>query len=253
MLAEIDRETFLADHFEWNPGEHVVIVSPTGGGKSWLMWQLLERAMEQHPDIRPVWLLPKPSDETATAWARNLGLKETPSWPPRKPFLGSEPPGYVLWPKHATNVTPEERHALISSELRKGMDAQFWTPRTITVGDDAHSLASSAMYNLNGPIEEHLVNGRSNKSAIWLATQRPSGSIVGGGLTSFAWPSASHLFLGKTPADADVQKYSEIGGIDPRLIQASVRNLRTYKIGKDNVTEWLYVSKAGPYAALIGP
>ena len=253
MLAEFSREEFIAGHWDWKPGEHVVIVSPTGGGKSFLMWQLLEKSMEHHPYVRPVYLMPKPSDETTVEWAEKLDLRETPTWPPRPKLFQSKPRGYVLWPPHARNLETDARHELISAQLRAGMDAQFWTPYTITLGDDAHSLASSAMYRLNGPIEEHLVNGRSNHSSIWLATQRPSGSLVGGGLTSFAWSSASHLFLGKTPADADIQKYSEIGGIDPRLVEKTVRGLHTYNVDGSNITQWLYISKAGPFAAIINP
>ena len=252
-LAEYSREEFVNELWNWQPGEHVVIVAPTGGGKSYLMWQLLEKSMEHHPYVRPVVLMPKPNDDTTSQWAEKLDLRETPTWPPRKKLFQAEPNGYVLWPPHARNLESDARHELISNQLRRGMDAQFWTPYTITLGDDAHSLASSAMYKLNGPIEEHLVNGRSNHSSIWLATQRPSGSLVGGGLTSFAWSSASHLFLGKTQADADIQKYGEIGGINPRTIEQTVRNLQLYPVDGGSITQWLYIAKAGPYAAIVNP
>jgi len=252
MLAEFSREEFLSDYFTYRPGEHVIIVSPTGGGKSYLMWQLLERAMQDHPDLRPVYFMPKPSDETTDDWAERLGLHETPVWPPKKKLFAAKPPGYVLWPQHPQLLDPDERHAVVGAQLRKGLDAQFWTPRTISLVDDAHS--ASSMYGLAKPIEEHLVNGRSNRSAIWLATQKPSGTIVSGGLTSYAWNSGSHLFLGKSPAEADVQKYSEISGIDPQLVMSTVRNLRTYDVGADGaITQWLYINKSGPFAAVIDP
>lgn len=252
MLVEASREQFLSDYWQWNPGEHVVIVSPTGAGKSYLMWQLLERTMEDYPDVRPVYFVPKPADVTTTEWADKLDLRETPSWPPRPRLFQSKPRGHVLWPPHARNLDADARHELVGRELRKGLDAQFWTPYTISLVDDAHS--ASTMYGLGKPIEEHLVNGRSNHSSIWLATQKPSGTVVSGGLTSFAWSSASHIFMGWTPADADVQKYSEIGGIDPRLIQNTVRNLRLYSLGESStVTQWLYISKSGPYAMLVNP
>ena len=251
MLTEVSRDDFLNELWDWRPGEHAVIVSPTGGGKSWLMWQLLEQSMAHHPQVRPVTMMPKPSDATTTEWSAKLGLRETPEWPPRPKLFRAKPPGYVLWPPHPRNLDADQRHEAVGAELRRGMDSQFWTPNTLTLVDDAHSAGT--MYGLNGPIEEHLVNGRSNRSAIWLASQKPSGTLVSGGITSYAWSSASHLFIGKSPADADIKKYGEIAGIDPRLVENTVRDLRTYSVGGENITEWLYVSKRGPHACLVGP
>jgi hypothetical protein len=250
MLTELSRDDFVNEYFEYRPGQHVICVAPTGGGKSYLIWQLLSEAMRQQPHLSVQYQMPKPADPTTVSFAARMGLRETPVWPPRKKLFEPKPNGYVLWPPHPQNLTPDERHDAVGAELRKGLDAQFWRGNSISVVDDAHSAAT--MMGLNPNIEETLVNGRANGSGLWLGTQKPSGTLVSGGITSFAWSSAHHLFIGKTPNDADIKRYSEIGGLDPKVIDRTVRNLRTYSVNGNTLTEWLYISKSGPYAALIG-
>lgn len=250
-LLRLSRGQFLREFFDYRPGEHLAVIEPTGFGKSWLCYQLLGEAMAQNPDLMPLVTMPKPADETAAAWCPSLGLRETPSWPPARKVFGGKPPGYVLWPAHDMSLPPDKRRERIGAVLRQGVDDAYRRGSSITFVDDAHSAA--VMMGLNSYIEETLVNGRSNKAAMWLALQKPSGSAATGSVSSFAYSSTRHLFLGRDDDERNVKRFGEIGAFDAKETEAIVRSLRLYRIGKETVSEKLYIDKRGPYRCLVGP
>lgn len=247
----LSRSEFLDEYFRYEPGEHLLIVEPTGGGKTHLAYQLLGEAMRQHPRLSVVSLMPKPADPSTVAWARALDLRETPAWPPRRKLLEGPPAGHVLWPRHRMDLPPARRREAIGDVLRAGLDAQYRRGSSITFVDDAHSAA--VFMRLNEHLEELLVNGRAGGAAAWMALQKPSGSTATGGISSFAYSSATHLFLGRDNDQRNIRRFGEIGGFDPGEVEALVRNLRLYRIGNHTVSEKLYLDQRGPYKALIGP
>jgi len=253
--VDITRSEFLDEVWDYRPGEHVLTVAPTGAGKSYLNWQLLERALEFNPGLRLVTFMPKPADPTTVSNARRLGLKEVPTWPPKPPrFWEEKPAGYVLWPPHphGPGIDTRARREAVGAELRKGLEDQYWRGHSISFIDDAHSAA--AMMDLNPQIEETLTNGRAGGSGIWLATQKPSGTVSGGGLTTFAYNSASKMFFSKDADKRNLERLSEIGaGFDPKEVEGWIRNLRMFQIQGHPVGEFLYLDRSGPYAARILP
>lgn len=219
-----------------------------------MMWSLLGEAMKQHPHLRVVNFMPKSADPTTVEWARRLNLRETPVWPPRPRIwdvLGDKPAGHVLWPPHNFALPPEERRENVGAVLRHGLNQQYAKGNSINFVDDAHSAAT--MMNLNSSIEEILVNGRAGGSGMWLATQKPSGTVNSGSLSTFAYSSASHLFLGKDTDERNLKRFGEIGGIDPKFVERTVRDLRMYRIDGHPVSQWLYLNKSGPFACIISP
>lgn len=250
-LLRLSRADFLARKFDYRPGEHLAVIEPTGGGKSWLCYQLMQEAMRQNPDLSVLVTMPKPADETAAAWCPTLELRETAVWPPARKMFAARPPGYVLWPPHDMSVPPEQRREKIGAVLRLGVDDAYRNGRSITFVDDAHS--AGVLMGLNSYIEETLVNGRSNKSAMWLALQKPSGSAATGSVSSFAYSSTRHLFLGRDDEERNVKRMGEIGAFDAAETADIVRSLRLYRIGNETVSEKLYIDKRGPYRCLVGP
>lgn len=251
MLAEVGRREFLDDYWDWRPGQHVIAVAPTGGGKSHLLYSLMERSMERYPDVSYVSLMPKPADPGVDEWAERLGLRETPVWPPRKRLLGGKPAGHILWPPHALGLPPDDRREKVGAVLRDGLDDQYKRGNSVTFVDDATS--SAGLLGLNTYIEEMLCNGRAGGASAWLAAQKPAGTRTSAGVTTLVWGNATHLFLGKTPSDADVERYTEIAGLNPKVVENAVRNLRMVPVGNASVSQFLYVNKSGPWAAIVSP
>ena len=252
----LSRGEFFGDdgdpgYFRYEPGEHLLIVEPTGGGKTFLAYQLLGEAMRQNPHLRPVSLMPKPADPSTAAWAPALGLRETPVWPPQRKLFAGKPAGWVLWPPHQMSLPPAQRRAQVGEILRRGLDDQYRHGNSITFIDDAHSAA--VMMGLNEYLEELLVNGRAGGAAGWMALQKPSGSQATGSVSSFAYSSASHIFLGRDNDQRNIRRFGEIGGFDPGEVEAIVRNLRLYSINGHTVSEKLYLDQRGPYKCLLGP
>lgn len=250
-LRRFSRGQFIDEIFDYYPGEHFAVIEPTGFGKSWLAWQLLQVAIQQNPELLAMVAMPKPADSTAAAWAPSLGLRETSVWPADRKLFAKKPPGYVLWPKHDMSLEPEQRRSAVGAVLKRGLDDQYRNGNSISFVDDAHD--SAVLMGLNSYIEEILVNGRSNGSAAWLALQKPSGSAATGSVSSFAYSAPRHLFLGKDTDDRNVKRFGEIGAFDAGETERIVRNLRLYRIGKETVSEKLYIDKRGPYRCLVGP
>lgn len=250
-LLSLSRAELLDEYWDYREGQHVVGIGPTGNGKSWLMWQLMQSTMRRHPHLSYVALMPKPADPTTVAWARTLAMRETPVWPAPKKLFQSKPNGYVVWPRHALDVPPAERRRRVGDVLRSALNDQYRKGRSVTLLDDAHSAA--VMMGLNEHLEELLVNGRAGGSGAWISLQKPSGSQATGSVTSFAYSSATHLFLTRDNDERNVKRFGEIGGVDPKRVEGIVRNLRLYRIGDNTVSEVLWVNLQGPYLALVGP
>lgn len=250
-LLRLSRAEFLGEYWDYSPGEHVAIIEPTGGGKTFLAYNLLDAAMTQNPHLRAVSLMPKSGDPSTAQWARRLNLRETPVWPPAPRLFGGKPRGYVLWPRHPLNLEPEQRRRVVGGVLRRGMDNQLTRGNSITFLDDAHSAAT--MMGLNSYLEEMLVNGRAKGAGAWVALQKPSGSVASGSVTSFIYSQPVHMFLGRDTETRNLKRLGEIGMFDSRETEETVRNLRLYQIGGHTVSEKLYLNRNGPYRCLVGP
>ena len=251
-LLQLDRRDWLEDYFDYNPGEHVVIIEPTGGGKTTVAYQMLGEVMGRYPQLSVASLQPKPSDLSTVQWARALGLRETPVWPPQRKLFQGKPAGHVLWPPHSMDLAPAQRREAVGKVLRAGLDGQYKRGQSISFVDDAHSAAT--YMDLNDYIEEQLVNGRAGGAAAWLPLQKPSGTVNAGGITTYAYSSPTHFLFGKDTEARNLKRLSEIGGgIEAAKVESIVRNLRQYRIGRNTVSEQLYIDKRGPYMALIGP
>lgn len=251
-LLELDRADWLENYLDWNPGEHVLIDEPTGGGKTTLAYQMLQVMMARYRHLSTVSFMPKPRDPSTVQWARALNLRETPVWPPEPKLFARKPAGHVLWPKHRMDLPPAQRRKEVGKVLKAGLDWQYKTGDSISLVDDAHSAAT--YMDLNDYIEEILVNGRAGGASIILPIQKPSGTVNAGGITSYAYSSPTYLIFGKDTDERNLRRMSEIGGgVEGDRVKHIVRNLRLYRIGTHTVSQKLVIDKRGPYLTLIGP
>lgn len=260
-VARFERPEFLGDgtsanpgHFAYEPGEHVTVSEPTQQGKTHLVYQMADVAMTQNPDLRFVSLMPKPRDPATWTWAERLDLKVVDNWPPPKTWWREKPRGYVLWPKHLKDAPKEQNRAHLASIFRKCLADQYEKGSSITLADDIYLIA--VMLDLNMDCEEFWTAGGGGHAALWGTMQKPSGTIGGGSVSSFAYNSPTHLVLGFDPDKRNRQRFSEIGGVDPEIVSGVVAGLPRHQVktpdGVKNISEKLYIHKGGPYLAQIG-
>ena len=248
---QLERQEFLDEYWDYRAGEHVSLIYPTQRGKSHLAYQLLGAAMRDNPRLQVVSLMPKPNSPSTHAWAKALNLRETPVWPPQRKLLEAKPAGHVLWPLHRKDLPVDQNRAQVGAMMRKALGAQYWKGNTIMFADDVFILG--ALMKLNPDLEEWWTAGGEGGAGLWCANQKPSGSLSTGSVSSFSYNAPSHLFLGRDTDQRNIQRFSEIGGIDPREVEGIVRNLKLYRIGEKTISEVLYIDKRIPAKALIGP
>lgn len=226
-IARIERETFIREHWAYSAGQHVTFVAPTGNGKTTLAMQLL--AATAHEELPAVVFVVKRRDDTATKFGKANGYRKVSTWPPpRSIWRPQKPPGYMLWPRHNLydpRGTRERHSAIFGFGL---LDSLARGPKII-FADELYTL------DRRMGLEEELVSvwtlGRSEGTGLWGATQRPSHVPL------WAYSMASHMFLSYDPDQRARDRYSEIGGMDPALIESGVDQLNEY--------EWLYVNLRG--------
>lgn len=257
-ILHLERKDFLENYWPglYAPGEDVAFFEPKGQGKTQIAWQMLKVTLRENPELRFASLMPKPRDPPTRLWAEQLGLRITPTWPPPPPvpFLQRRPRGHVLWPIHYRNLPIEQRRARIAAELRKCLNGDlFWRGNSIVLADDVYVLV--ALYGLNPDLEEWWTTGQAMQAGLWSPNQKPSGTISGGAVSSFAYNAPAHILLGKDPDVRNQRRFGEIGGFDPALISQIVANLRIYPIhtpqGIKNISDKLYLCKRG-YMCTIG-
>ena len=248
-VTTLQRNDFLENYWSPDAGEHVNIISPTGGGKTHLMYQLAEGFANRYPDLSYCTFLPKPEDETTERWAKQLGYKTAEDWPPRKRWFEEKPNGYVLWPPH--NIEDEQANREhLEGVFERAFNRQYGQGNSVTMVDDAYVIG--VLYGLNPLLDRHWIAGRSSGASLFTTLQKPSGT-TGGAVSSFAYDSPTHLFLGRDNDERNLKRFSEIAasGIDPDQLRDIVRNLPVHRIGNSAVSDMLYLDRRGPYLAII--
>lgn len=226
QVFSFPRDDFLNRRWRYRPGEHVTILGPTGCGKTWLGYQLLEKAAT--PKLPAVVLVMKPRDKTVVDWSKSAGFRTVRSWPPppKIQWFEQKPPGYVLWPKHSFD--PARDDYVLHVQFRRAILDCYKRGRRILFADEAWGLVNELK------LERELVTlwtrGRSMECGLWTASQKPTH------IPLHAYSMAEHLFLHNDPDERNRERFAEIGGVDPKLVKAIVASL--------DLHQWLYLRRA---------
>lgn len=267
-LTQLSRDEFLGTdgdpgYWEYTPGEHVCFAQPTGGGKSRWMYQLLAKTMQDWGDYLSLRvLIPKRRDRTAAEWNQALGLRETHEWPPGLSLRG-RPPGWAVWPKHLNAQPGQDPDKILAADrghierhLKLCAIDAYQKGKSIVAADDIYKQA--VVLNMNELFSEILTDGRAMECGLWGCNQKPSGT-KDGSVTSFFWNQPTHYFFGWDGDERNRDRFGEIGGVDPKYVSSVVQRLRVHRIGRNNISDQLYISKAGsdghggPAMCIIGP
>jgi hypothetical protein len=237
------RREFLTDYWHYTPGGQVAFVAPSQDGKTTLAFQML--LYTATPELPVLVLVMKPRDATPAAWSAHLGLIEVPTWdggPPRKRWGQPDPVGWTLWPPHTFVIAID--NANLAAQFRAALEWAYAHGDCIVFADEVYGMV--AELDLTPQLIALWSRGSGMGAGLWTATQRPSGS-QGKGVPGFMYSNAHDLFLARDPDALSRRRYGEIGGVDPKLVEAIVMTLRRH--------EFLWISRGdtegGPYLAII--
>lgn len=225
-IMRFDRPTFLTQVWDYAEGDMVTCLAPTGGGKTQLLFELLQHTISEK--LPCCVFVMKPRDETVDRFSKAMGLLTVRDWPPAKLrhwVWERKPRGWVLWPTETADTDADDRrHAAI---FRRALRERYRHGHTIIFADETFSLENEL--GLEKDLRRVWTKGRSMRCGLWAGSQRP--------VYISRWAlQAHHLFLGYDP-DVDMQKrYGEIGGgIDPEIVRNAVARLGKF--------EFLYINR----------
>jgi len=197
-VPQIDGKSWdqFLDEFrvQWEPGQHIAIIAPTGQGKSTVLVTLL--------NLRNYVLAfdPKGGDETLA----KCGFPRLPSWPPPgkvyDKMAKKEPVKYLVGPR--INKLAERPHlaAVQAQALEGAFDNRGWT-----VAIDELQIAADKMGQADA-IDNLLISARTRGVSVVSLFQRPAD------VPRAAYQMASWIFLGLTLDTDTVNRLAEIVG-----------------------------------------
>jgi len=207
----------------WNQGEHLTIIAPTGGGKTTLLRQLVNRRKAniffgtKVKDVQYNRLINKHK------FRRIESIKEIRPWDTN----------VLLWPRYRGSI-PElvlrQRQAF--AEALDVIAAQggwsLWV-------DEAKYL--SEFLKLRNELTFCLEQLRSLKGTVISGAQRPvflPGSVLS---------NSTHVFIAKTTNIDDAKRLADLGGIDTKAVKDEALTLDEF--------EFLYIRTRGVNAQVI--
>ncbi|MEV6478032.1 hypothetical protein [Streptomyces sp. NPDC051657] len=201
----------MANHFDWQQGEHVTFVGKTGSGKTNLATQLLPMR-----DF-VVALATKPSgkDKTMSSLLRVDKYTKITEWPPPT-VIGARSRRVVLWPKFERPEDVANQQLIIDRALRDIFAAGGWT----VFADELLYLCK--FLGMTRLFEVFWSQARSLGISVVGGTQRPAWVPL------MAFNQCTHLFMYRTTHDADLKRVGGLGGLDDRIIREVAAGLPKY-------------------------
>lgn len=233
-LHRYERDQFLEEVWNHQPGEHVTIVGRTGSGKSTFGYQLLERA--RTPAHRSVVMLSKPKDETTDKAAKRMRIRRTRQWPARRfPWEEDPPLTHLLNPRFTYNDRADRAaHTEVFAGLMQ--DTYQRGHRTVYAPDLYGLLLRHP--DLTEDFVTAWLNWRSNGADVWVDSQKSTH------IPLLAFNQPTHLFLFRESDKRGRERFDEIGGFDGGLVERANKLLPRH--------ECLYINQADLTMCIVG-
>jgi len=236
LAPVVDWEDFDNYVFDWNQGEHVGLVGPTGQGKSTLEYALLPKRKYV------AFFATKPNDPTLKKFGEKNGYETFSEWPETKKGFSlkkkadiEKAPKRLLWPD-ATKITSlSNQQRVFNKAFADIYAAGGWT----VVFDEFWYMCTVLKMELQSRIL--LQQARSNNISFVMGAQRPSRIPVE------VWDQSTHLFMFKDNDEVNLKRMSGIGWLAAKPIRELVANLDPYQFLYINTRKgWLYRSTCPP-------
>lgn len=213
-IERVEWSEFQAQFFaQWQQGEHVAIIGPTGRGKTTLARAILPR--RSHVAV----FATKPADATLEKF-RAEGYQKIRKWPPT-----DQQPRVLLWPP-MRNLVDDVRtqQRVFSQAITQIFTAGKWT----IFADELRYLTDTL--RMRKHMELLWLQGRSNKITIVGATQRPAHVPLE------LYSQSTHLFFYGDRDDTNLKRIGGLGGLDSQVVRKSVAKLARHDVLYINAT-----------------
>jgi energy-coupling factor transporter ATP-binding protein EcfA2 len=251
-VDHVSRRPFVREFGrEYQPGQHVTFLGPSGRGKTRLAAELLAAVKQHKPDIEVVALHGKIKgrDRTIEMFANRMNARIIRKWPPGNwdKYRARKSRTYVLRPLNKAGENPDEENAKLRVQYRKAIHHGYQSSRkkpVILLADEAHQTHTDLklMRDCEGP----LMRGRP-VCAMWSLVQR------GRYVSYHVYDQAEHVFMFYDPDRNNQQRYSEIGDVDPKQLVELSRQLKTETVADGStISEALYFRRSGNQLAIVG-
>lgn len=202
---------------QWNQGEHMTAIAPTGWGKTTLMIELL------HLRSFLVAFGVKGRDETMDKMIRELGLWKQRAW-------NSEVADRIcLWPDiRGAGQNHRQRQR---EEFLKAIDGIYRQGGWCAYFDEVVYLAETL--RLEDELKFLLNQGRSSHITVVATTQRPAFIPLA------FYDQATHLFVGKDTDHRNIRRLAELTGEAAKRVALEVPTLVKH--------EFMYVNRDSGY------
>lgn len=209
--------------FRWGQGEHLAAMAPTGAGKTTLFSELMQ--------YRGYNLMfgTKRDDKTYEEILKKPGWRRVESIHDIKPWDKN----VLLWPQMRRTIP--EHVMLQQATFRDALDVVVKQKAWTVWIDEAKYL--SEFLKLRNELTYCLEQLRSVNATIICGAQRPA--YVSPSVLS----NSSHVFLWKTTNRNDLQRLSDVGGIDAKEVSNELKMLGKF--------EFLYIQTRGTEAKVI--
>jgi hypothetical protein len=243
MPIYFDRQEFIAERWHYNAGDHVTLIGPTQSGKTTLALQLLKATARG--ELPAIIIVIKPRDKTLDKWIKPLKFQVVRDWPPPNYWIQThitKPKGWFLWPRHTFDAEVDDKRLAII--IKRALNDSYKRGHRIVFTDEIFGIVNEL--KLDRQVNAILSRGSGMGCGLWEASQRPYN------MPQLGYSGAEHLFLARDPDDRDRERFGEIGGIDPKYVEAITLELPKY--------HWLYIRRTGedpnstdPAMCIVGP
>lgn len=195
--------------FQWNQGEHIAMIGPTGAGKTTLALAVLP--LRKYITV----LATKPNDSTLKEFGHSNGFEKFPTWPEATPELS---PRRIIWPDAKSLYSAASQQKQFKLALEKIYREGGWCVYVDELWFVIHHL------RLELEIRTYLQQSRSNYISLVCATQRPSRVPLE------IYDQSTHLFFWRDNDERNLQRISGISWLSGSYVRALVANLEPHEV-----------------------